>query len=187
MNKKILSIFVMVMALSLLGVSCNKKTTDPTNNGGSTGPTTVTATQETLKKAALAGLGTTLKINSTGSKTITLDGKTEIELAADSITIAITDTSLDTANDGDKSDTVTSLDAVLAQLKTEMKKQGVDITAGSVGTATDGITGVVTFDLAAQKVADTSSTKYVLPDTITGLTKVVIKITIGSGTGSWQA
>ena len=36
MNKKILSIFVMVMALSLLGVSCNKKTTDPTNNGGST-------------------------------------------------------------------------------------------------------------------------------------------------------
>ena len=58
MNKKILSIFVMVMALSLLGVSCNKKTTDPTNNGGSTGPTTVTATQETLKKAALAGLAT---------------------------------------------------------------------------------------------------------------------------------
>ena len=36
MNKKILSIFVMVMALSLLGVSCNKKTTDPTNDGGST-------------------------------------------------------------------------------------------------------------------------------------------------------
>ena len=36
MNKKILSIFVMVMALSLLGVSCNKKTTDPTNGGGST-------------------------------------------------------------------------------------------------------------------------------------------------------
>ena len=36
MNKKILSIFVMVMALSLLGVSCNKKTTDPTNGGSST-------------------------------------------------------------------------------------------------------------------------------------------------------
>lgn len=43
MNKKILSIFVMVMALSLLGVSCNKKTTDPTNNGGSSSnPTTLT-------------------------------------------------------------------------------------------------------------------------------------------------
>ena len=37
MNKKILSIFVMVMALSLLGVSCNKKTTDPTNNSTSSG------------------------------------------------------------------------------------------------------------------------------------------------------
>ena len=35
MNKKILSIFVMVMALSLLGVSCNKKTTDPTTNTNS--------------------------------------------------------------------------------------------------------------------------------------------------------
>ena len=35
MNKKILSIFVMVMALSLLGVSCNKKTTDPTENSKS--------------------------------------------------------------------------------------------------------------------------------------------------------
>ena len=31
MNKKILSIFVMVMALSLLGVSCNNKSTDPNN------------------------------------------------------------------------------------------------------------------------------------------------------------
>ena len=45
MNKKILSIFVMVMALSLLGVSCNKKTTDPTNDGGSTTTKEVTLTQ----------------------------------------------------------------------------------------------------------------------------------------------
>ncbi|WP_300370194.1 hypothetical protein [Brachyspira sp.] len=30
MNKKILSIFIMIMALSLLGVSCNKTTTPPT-------------------------------------------------------------------------------------------------------------------------------------------------------------
>ena len=43
MNKKILPIFVMVMALSLLGVSCNKKTTDPT---------TTTETKQTVKITA---------------------------------------------------------------------------------------------------------------------------------------
>ena len=51
MKKKILSIFVMVTALSLLGIGCNKKITDPTNEGGST--------EENTKaiNAALNGLG----------------------------------------------------------------------------------------------------------------------------------
>ncbi|WP_297208557.1 hypothetical protein [uncultured Brachyspira sp.] len=62
MNKKILSIFVMVMALSLLGVSCNKKTTDPTNDGGSTATTTLTVSQINEKIKALS----TVKLDANG-------------------------------------------------------------------------------------------------------------------------
>ena len=55
MNKKILSIFVMVMALSLLGVSCNKKTTDPTNDGGSTTKEQPLTVKEIAQKIADLG------------------------------------------------------------------------------------------------------------------------------------
>ena len=53
MNKKILSIFVMVMALSLLGVSCNNKnTTGSTDENGGGGSTT---TPVSVNKATLLG------------------------------------------------------------------------------------------------------------------------------------
>ena len=52
MNKKILPIFVMVMALSLLGISCNNKSTDPNK------------TEETLKDMPAF---TALKGTATGS------------------------------------------------------------------------------------------------------------------------
>ena len=59
MNKKILSIFVMVMALSLLGVSCNNKSTNPDNQKEE-----VTVNPEDVKaiNTALNGLGATVVV-----------------------------------------------------------------------------------------------------------------------------
>lgn len=205
MNKKILSIFVMIMALSLFGVSCSNEDSTGTggNNSGNTGgsgtptptpnpnPTTITVTTDTLKKAAgaLGGDSDSLLIKS--DKTIlNLASKTKVTVDANTITITITDDTLNTANDGSKSDTKTNIEKVLNGLKTEMKKQGVDITAADVGNATDEAdinkAKAVSFTLYALKVADTETTKYVLPEAIKELKNVKIVIAIGSGTGSWS-
>ena len=190
MNKKILSIFALIMALSF-AVSCSNDSTDPKNDGGS-GKTTITATTDTLKKAAVAlgGDSDSLVIKDNGSKTISsLASKTVVTVAANTITITITDTTLDAASDGSKVNTKANIEKVLDGLKTEMKKQGVNITATDAGTAADesdiGSAKAVSFTLAASKVADTETTKYVLPKDITDLKNVKIVIAIGNGTGSW--
>ena len=84
MNKKILSIFVMVMALLLLGVSCNKKTTDPTNDGGST-TTQKTKVKFDGVKAALEAFGTVT--GSGNSDTINFSG---ISVSSGNIALTIT-------------------------------------------------------------------------------------------------
>ncbi|WP_028329470.1 hypothetical protein [Brachyspira alvinipulli] len=86
MNKKILSIFVMVMALSLLGVSCNKKTTDPTNDGGST----TQKTKVTLKSVQDAVIALAVIDEDGGNDTSTKDNVDFTGKSITSGTIALT-------------------------------------------------------------------------------------------------
>lgn len=61
MNKKILTLFLVVAASAILAVSCNNKTTDPVkNNDGSTG--TGSGTEETKKEIALTQVQDAIKL-----------------------------------------------------------------------------------------------------------------------------
>lgn len=61
MNKKILTLFLVVAASAILAVSCNNKTTDQVkNNGGSTG--TGSGTEETKKEIALTQVQDAIKL-----------------------------------------------------------------------------------------------------------------------------
>lgn len=64
MNKKILLIFVMIMALLLIGISCSNNATKPKNTATGSGSNLTNDTDilNDLKTAALGGLGGSLEI-----------------------------------------------------------------------------------------------------------------------------
>ena len=70
MNKKILSIFVMIMALSLFGVSCSSNSTDPNKkNDGGTTTTKTKVTKANLLEAVKKADGVTVKTSAAGGST----------------------------------------------------------------------------------------------------------------------
>ncbi|WP_299244818.1 hypothetical protein [uncultured Brachyspira sp.] len=95
MNKKILSIFIMVMALSLLGVSCNNKTTKPSTNtptekpdGGDQGDTKKDL--GTLVPSSEVDFGTDIEFTADITKNVTING---ISSEAKNITYTISSVS----------------------------------------------------------------------------------------------
>lgn len=200
MNKKILSIFVMIMALSLFGVSCSNEDSTGTggNNSGGTGggtgtptptPTPTTVNKDTIAKAVKDALGTTISVNKTDNKTMKTD-QTSVTLEDGKINITITDTALNTANDGAKADAVTSLTAKKAGFKSALEGLGLivgkeDITFAA-GTATKN-TLDITVGGAKISSKTTDAAKFTLPselkdkETIT----ITLKLVLGDS-GTWK-
>ncbi|MEI0604199.1 hypothetical protein R4K55_08240 [Brachyspira alvinipulli] len=117
MKKKILSIFVMVTALSLLGIGCNKKITDPTNEGG-----TIEENTKAIN-AALNGLG---KIYISGSVVSSPD--IIISNEYDFTIIAADSTGTSHSINGRKRGLpVTDIDILLEQIK-KIEGSGITVT-----------------------------------------------------------
>ena len=118
MKKKILSIFVMVTALSLLGIGCNKKITDPTNEGG-----TIEENTKAIN-AALNGLG---KIYISGSSVVS-SSETSFWNEYDFTIIAADSTGTSHSINGRKRGLpVTDIDTLLGQIK-KIEGSGITVT-----------------------------------------------------------
>ncbi|MEI0602790.1 hypothetical protein R4K55_01095 [Brachyspira alvinipulli] len=163
MNKKILSIFVMVMALSLLGVSCNKKTTDPTNDGGSTTTTTqITDTQ--IQTALRTGLGNSLAVNDTDN----LDANTGTYANG---TFTITEASPSKA--GENATAKGSVEGKLTAIKQELDKIGITCSTSEVTFTNSSADSSCTLDITVKsgyKLPNGTSNKITIKITLTGQT-----------------
>ena len=200
MNKKILSIFVMIMALSLFGVSCSNEDSTGTggNNSGTTDgsgtptptPTPTKVDQNTITSALKAALGTTITINNTGNKTMKTD-QTSVTLGDGAINITITDTAFNDANDGVKDDAVASLTAKKKEFKDALTSQGLEVETGKDITFTAGDNTAKTFNItvAGAKISSktTDAAKFTLPDTLKNKDAITITLKLVLGDkGTWQ-
>lgn len=206
MNKKILSIFVMIMALSLFGVSCSNEDSTGTggNNSGNTGgtgggtgtptptptPTPTTVNKDTIAKAVKDALGTTISVNKTDKKTMKTD-QTSVTLEDGAINITITDTALNAANDGVKDDAVASLTAKKKEFKDALTSQGLEVETGKDITFTAGANTAKTFNItvAGAKISSktTDAAKFTLPDTLKNKDNITITLKLVLGdSGTWQ-
>lgn len=204
MNKKILSIFVMIMALSLFGVSCSNEDSTGTggNNSGTTDgsgtptptptPTPTKVDQNTITSALKAALGTTISVNNTGKKTMKTDNTT-VTLEDGKINITITDTTLNTANDGVKTEAVDSFTKIKDKFKEALVSQGLEAATGDItftaGTAGTAATKTLDITVGGAKVSSktTDAAKFTLPDTLKDKDAITITLKLVLGdSGTWK-
>ena len=184
MNKKILSIFALIMALSF-AVSCsNSDTTGTGGNNGGGNPTAVT--KDTIATAVKGALGATLKVKEDGA-TMKTDN-TVVTLETGSITITITDESLNTgSDDATKTTAVASLNALKAEVKTALVAQGLVIEGDITFAEASNSNPSYTINATATSIKpNTDTTKYTLPTELKDQDAITIKVvlTLGSS-GVW--
>lgn len=208
MNKKILSIFVMIMALSLFGVSCSNEDSTGTggNNSGTTGgsgtpaptptptptpnpkPTPTQVDQNTIASALKVALGTTISVNKTDNKTMKTD-QTSVTLEDGKINITITDTALNAANNGVKTDAVASFTKIKDKFKEALVSQGLEAATGDITFAGTAATKTLDITVGGAKVSSktTDAAKFTLPDTLKDKDAITITLKLVLGdSGTWK-
>ena len=159
MNKKILSIFVMIMALSLFAISCGNDTTNPDDNKDQTPSFTVT----------LADAGS-------DSKAFSINAKKDLTTAEECTEAAKVTVSPYTLKAADITATPTAVN-LKGTVKTAFTKEefALDLTTGKLkvggvtktsdrsgdDTFTAAVAGTVTFKLTAKGYKDAPLTVYV--------------------------
>ena len=206
MNKKILSILVMIMALSLFTVSCSYAGTSPSGNGtgettpggggttpgggGETGGPTV-VTSETIASAIKSVLGTQIPIGTKqdgSSATLYMPTDNSRCLLSDSaIKINIIDTTIENPLGCSKKTTIDYFNSRADEIKSTLSQQGIVIEGNLVFQDNSNFPGVI-LDINATATsikASTDTESFTLPDELKNKNKIKITFELHISMGEW--
>ena len=213
MNKKILSILVMIMALSLFTVSCSYAGTSPSGNGtgettpggggttpggggttpgggGETGGPTV-VTSETIASAIKSVLGTQIPIGTKqdgSSATLYMPTDNSRCLLSDSaIKINIIDTTIENPLGCSKKTTIDYFNSRANEIKSTLSQQGIVIEGNLVFQDNSNFPGVI-LDINATATsikASTDTESFTLPDELKNKNKIKITFELHISMGEW--
>ncbi len=214
MNKKILSILVMIMALSLFTVSCSYAGTSPsgngtgettpgggvnTGNGEETGSNPTVVTSETIASAIKSVLGTQIPIGTKqdgSSATLYMPTDyTRASISYSAIDIEIIDQSPQNPVGCSKKTTIDYFNSRSSEIKSTLSQQGIVIEGDLVFKDHDAYgeddppstsTPILVIDATATSIKPNPDTKaFTLPDDIKGKDKIAITFKLHIGMGEW--
>ena len=214
MNKKILSILVMIMALSLFTVSCSYAGTSPSGNGtgettpggggttpgggentgggGGTGSNLTVVTSETIASAIKSVLGTQIPIGTKqdgSSATLYMPTDNSRCLLSDSaIKINIIDTTGENPSGCSKKTTIDYFNSRANEIKSTLSQQGIVIEGNLV--FQDNVNNmpgtILVIDATATSIkASTDTESFTLPDELKNKNKIKITFELHISMGEW--
>ncbi len=180
MNKKIFTLFLVLAASAIFAVSCNNKTTNPTESAPTSGDTQTTPSAPTggsseVKNITDEQIANALK---TALKDLTVNSTDKIKDGTYSKGTYTAEVDAATAKPK-KSTTKTSLEGKKASIKSELEKVGIVLDDSTDYTVTDSsATGTVTLKVSAKE-------GYKLPEDSKNNIKIAIKTT-NSSNNTWD-
>ena len=206
MNKKILSILVMIMALSLFTVSCSYAGTSPSGNGtgettpggggttpggGETGSNPTVVTSETIASAIKSVLGTQIPIGTKqdgSSATLYMPTDNSRCLLSDSaIKINIIDTTIENPLGCSKKTTIDYFNSRANEIKSTLSQQGIVIEGNLVFQDNGNMPGtILVIDATSTSIkASTDTESFTLPDELKNKNKIKITFELHISMGEW--
>ena len=207
MNKKILSILVMIMALSLFTVSCSYAGTSPSGNGtgettpggggptpgggGGTGSNPTVVTSETIASAIKSVLGTQIPIGTKqdgSSATLYMPTDyTRASISYSAIDIEIIDQSPQNPVGCSKKTTIDYFNSRANEIKSTLSQQGIVIEGNLVFQDNGNMSGtILVIDATATSIkASTDTESFTLPDELKNKNKIKITFELHISMGEW--